>query len=198
MDDKETNVFRVHIRGSIEQVWREITKTDEAQQAMFNSVMHTRGLKPGAPFRMRTVDGKYTNVVGEILEVDPPHRFAHTMRFTNYDDPPCRITYDLKPVTDGVEIHLDHRRPASRDQVGKAIAIWRKVHYKHAKSHRREWPARVGSTPPLPALQSARNLRSRQDPFGELATVTGRGPGTPGGSIFQRLGRAPGIPGSSG
>jgi len=106
MNDKETNVFRVHIRGSIEQVWREITKTDEAQQAMFNSVMHTRELKPGAPFRMRTVDGKYTNVVGEILEVDPPHRFAHTMRFTNYDDPPCRITYDLKPVTDGVEFTL--------------------------------------------------------------------------------------------
>ena len=35
MDNQETNVFRVHIRGSIEQVWREITKTDEAQQAMF-------------------------------------------------------------------------------------------------------------------------------------------------------------------
>ena len=106
MDNQETKVFRVHIRGSIEQVWREITKTDEAQQAMFNSVMHTPGLEPGAPFRMRTVDGKYTNVVGEILEVDPPRRLAYTMRFTNYDDPPCKITYDLKPVRDGIEFTL--------------------------------------------------------------------------------------------
>ena len=44
---------------------------------------------------MRTKNGKYTGVVGEILEFDPPRRYAHTMRFTQMDDPPCTVTYDL-------------------------------------------------------------------------------------------------------
>ena len=106
MSQKDTAVFRVHIKGSIEKVWNEITKTDEPQKAMFNSVMHTTRLEPGAPIRMRTVNGKHTSVVGEVIEIDPPHRFVHTMRFTNYDDPPCKITYELKEVAGGVEFTL--------------------------------------------------------------------------------------------
>jgi uncharacterized protein YndB with AHSA1/START domain len=50
---------------------------------------------------MRTKNGKYTGVVGEILEFDPPHRYAHTFRFTNFDDPPCRVIYDLKKEAGG-------------------------------------------------------------------------------------------------
>ena len=55
---------------------------------------------------MRTPDGKYTVVVGEILECEPPRRFAHTFRFTNYDDPECRVIYDLAQSEGGVEFTL--------------------------------------------------------------------------------------------
>ena len=55
---------------------------------------------------MRTADGKYTGVVGEILEFDPPHRYGHTFKFTNYDDRPCKVFYDLKEVGGGVEFTL--------------------------------------------------------------------------------------------
>ena len=106
MSETEKLVFRVHIEGTIEDVWREITKTDEAQQCMFNAWLHTDGLEPGGKVRMRTASGKYTSVVGEILEFDPPHRYAHTFRFTNYDDPPCTMTYELKQVEGGVEFTL--------------------------------------------------------------------------------------------
>lgn len=99
-------VSRVVIRGEIEDVWREITKTDEPQLAVFGAQMHRKGLEPGSPIRMRTPDNKYTSVVGEILEVDPPYRLSHTMKFTNYDDPYCKITYDLKEVDGGVEFTL--------------------------------------------------------------------------------------------
>ena len=34
MSDKKNAVFKVHIQGSIEDVWHEITKTDEVQGAM--------------------------------------------------------------------------------------------------------------------------------------------------------------------
>lgn len=98
--------FRVVIRGSIEDVWHEITRTDAAIPAFFNSQMHVGRPAPGARLAMRTPDGKYTGVVGEILEFDPPRRFAHTFRFTNYDDPPCNVIYDLEEVEGGVQFTL--------------------------------------------------------------------------------------------
>lgn len=97
---------RVVIQGRIEDVWREITKTDEPQLAMFNSRLFTTVLGPGAPIRMRSPDNRYTGVVGEVLEYDPPHRFSHTMKFTAYDDPVCRVTYELRETPDGVEFTL--------------------------------------------------------------------------------------------
>jgi uncharacterized protein YndB with AHSA1/START domain len=106
MGDTEKAVFKVHIKGTIDQVWREITKTDEAQGAMFNMQLHTPGLEPGAPIRMRSLNGKYTGVSGEVLEFDPPHRYSHTFRFTQYDDPPCKVIYELKEVEGGVEFTL--------------------------------------------------------------------------------------------
>jgi len=87
-------------------VWREITKTDEPQQAFFNARMHRLGLAPGSPIRMRTPDGRYTSVVGEILEVDPPRKLCHTLKFTAYDDPWCRVTYELQETSEGVEFTL--------------------------------------------------------------------------------------------
>jgi uncharacterized protein YndB with AHSA1/START domain len=99
-------VAKIFIEGSIDDVWNEITKTDELQGAMFNMRLHTDGLGMGGHIRMRTADGKYTGVVGEILEFDPPHRYGHTFKFTNYDDPPCKVFYDLEEVGGGVQFTL--------------------------------------------------------------------------------------------
>ena len=99
-------VAKIFIEGSIDAVWNEITKTDELQGAMFNMRLHTDGLRLGGHIRMRTADGKYTGVVGEILEFDPPHRYAHTFKFTNYNDPPCKVLYELEEVSGGVEFTL--------------------------------------------------------------------------------------------
>lgn len=106
MAETENAVFKVHIRGSIENVWREITKTDELQQCMFNMRLHTPGLQAGAPMQMRTKNGRYTGVVGEVLVFDPPRRYGHTFRFTNYSDPPCKVFYDLEEVDGGVDFTL--------------------------------------------------------------------------------------------
>lgn len=99
-------VSKVFIAGKIDDVWRELTRTGEAQKSMFNSVMHTTGLRPGAQIQMRSINGKYVGVVGEVLEIQPPYRFSHTFKFTNYDDPYCKVTYELKEVEGGVEFTL--------------------------------------------------------------------------------------------
>ncbi len=108
MPESEKAIFRVFIRGSIHDVWHEITKEGELQQAMFNMRLETDGLRPGGQIRMRSPSGKYTGVVGEVLEFTPPHRYVHTFRFTQFDDPPCTVIHELREVEDGVEYTLTH------------------------------------------------------------------------------------------
>jgi uncharacterized protein YndB with AHSA1/START domain len=104
--EKGKAVFRIVIAGSQEAIFRELTKTDSPQGAVFNSMLTTKGLAPGNRMQMRTKSGKYAVVDGQVVEYDPPRRFSHTHRFTQHDDPVCRVIYDLKPVTGGVEVTL--------------------------------------------------------------------------------------------
>lgn len=99
-------LFRVVIAGSQEKIFKELTATDRPLGAIFNARMHTTGLRPGGRMQMRTASGGHVMVDGEILEYDPPYRFAHTHKFTNLDDPVCKVTYELKPVTGGIEVTL--------------------------------------------------------------------------------------------
>ena len=104
----ETNqaVFQIFIRGSLDAVWHEITKLDAPQEAFFNMWMDTTTLGPGAPIRMRTKNRKYTGVVGEVIEWNPPRLFAHTFRFTHLKDPECLVRYELSEKDGGVDFKL--------------------------------------------------------------------------------------------
>lgn len=106
MAEGKKAVFRVVIDGPQEAIFRELTRTDGLVPAIFNSRMVTTGLKPGARMQMRTASGEHTIVDGQIVEYDPPRRFVHLHRFTQFDDPVCKVTYELKPVTGGVEVTL--------------------------------------------------------------------------------------------
>ena len=106
MAEKGKAVFRIVINGSQQAIFEELTRTDRPLGAIFNARMHTTGLVRGGRMQMRTVSGRHVIVMGEVLEYDPPRRFVHTHRFTQHDDPFCRVTYDLKPVTGGIEVTL--------------------------------------------------------------------------------------------
>jgi len=106
-DGTEDAVFRIFIKADIQRVWRELTKQGEAQGAIFNAWLHSAGsLRAGVPMQMRTGSGEHVIVDGAVEVFEPPFRFVHTHRFTQYDDPVCRVSYDLKPVGDGVEVTL--------------------------------------------------------------------------------------------
>lgn len=107
MPDNAPAVFRVWIDATPETVWNEITRTDAPIAAFFNNKMHLSGaLQPGSRLAMRTANGKWTGVVGEILEVVPHSRFAHTFKFTAYDDPECTVIYELEPLDGGTQFTL--------------------------------------------------------------------------------------------
>jgi uncharacterized protein YndB with AHSA1/START domain len=119
--EHEKAVFRVFIRGSIHDVWHEITKEGEVQQCMFNMRLDTDGLRPGGQIRMRSASGKNTGVVGEVLEFSPPHRYVHTFRFTQYDDPPCTVIHELREVEGGVEYTLTHENIPAGTRTAKQM-----------------------------------------------------------------------------
>ncbi|MEQ1857330.1 MAG: SRPBCC domain-containing protein [Longimicrobiales bacterium] len=121
MADTVRLVSKILIKGRIEDVWREITKTNEPQLAFFGAQMHRLSLGAGSPIQMRTPDGKFTSVVGEVLEASAPHRFSHTMKFTQYDDPYCKVTYDLKEVPGGVEFTLTSEEVPASSKTEKSM-----------------------------------------------------------------------------
>ena len=109
MAEGQKAVFRIVINGSMEAVYRELTKTGEPQGAVFNSMLTLgagTGLVRGRKMQMRTVSGKYAVVRGEVVEADPPRRFAHTHQFTAHGDPFCTVVYELKKIDAGVEVTL--------------------------------------------------------------------------------------------
>ncbi len=102
------SIYKILIHAPIDKVWSELVRTNSPRPFFFGSVCKTPGaeLNVGAPFRMESPNGKYASVVGEVLEFQPPHRYAHTFKFTNLEDPPCRVTYELKEVAGGTEFTL--------------------------------------------------------------------------------------------
>lgn len=107
----ETQVFRVMIRAPIHTVWAELTRENTVLPFFFNSVCKTPdGLKQGAPVRMVSKNGKFAAVVGDVVEFEPPYRYAHTFKFTSLDDPACLVRYELKEVDDGTEFTLISER----------------------------------------------------------------------------------------
>lgn len=102
----DKSYFGVTIHAPIHKVWAELTRTDAVLPFFFNGVCKTPGLAVNAPMRIQSKDGKYTSVVGDVLEFEPPFRYAHSFRFTNLDDPPCIVRYVLKEVDEGTEFTL--------------------------------------------------------------------------------------------
>lgn len=110
-DEVEKTYNRVVIRAPVHKVWAELTREDTVLPFFFNSTCKTPdGLKVGAPVRMVSKNGKHAAVVGDVLEFDPPYRYAHTFKFTSLEDPPCIIRYELKEVDGGTEFTLISER----------------------------------------------------------------------------------------
>lgn len=99
-------VFRIQIDAPPERVWKELTKTDEAQGAVFNAWLVTTVLGAGAPLQMRTGTGKNVIVDGRVLVHQPFTHFAHTHRFTQYEDPVCEVHYLLEAKDGGTQVTL--------------------------------------------------------------------------------------------
>jgi len=116
-------IYRILIKAPIETVWNTLVKTDEALPFFFGAVCDTKaGLRPGARMRMVTPDRRFASVVGEVLEFSPPHRYVHTLRFTQYEDAPSIIIYELRETPEGVEFSLMTENVPTGSRTEKSMA----------------------------------------------------------------------------
>jgi uncharacterized protein YndB with AHSA1/START domain len=97
----------------------------------------------GKRMQMRTVSGATPWSRAQVVEYDPPHRFSHTHRFTQHDDPVCTVVYDLKPVAGGVEVTLTVVDIPVGTATAKSMQTGRHVHPREPQVDRRDRPAAV-------------------------------------------------------
>ena len=124
------HVFRIHIRATPDQVWQAITDP-EFTRRYFHRTAFESTLEPGSAMRFVLPDGTDA-VVGEIEEVERPHRLVMTWRAlydpAMADEPPSRVEWHLDDGGEGVTrvttIHRDLAlSPATSASVGEGW-IW--------------------------------------------------------------------------
>lgn len=108
MDKKtaEPAVYSVLIQAPIERVWAELINTTSPRPFFWNSRWDTPAMAAGEPYRMVSNQDRTVAVVGQILELDPPHRLVTSFALTSLDDPLSKVTYTLKETAGGTELCL--------------------------------------------------------------------------------------------
>lgn len=113
-------VYSVDVAAPVERVWAEVTRTGTRCRPMFGTV-RLGALEPGAPVRYRSVDGRHTFVAGEVVEVDPPRRLAHTFVFPNLPDAATLVVWELVPVAGGTRLTVTHSGFPGETKTSRAV-----------------------------------------------------------------------------
>ena len=104
------HVFQLYIRTTPEKLWRAITQPEFTREYFYGTDVHT-DLKPGSPIEYTSGNGQGDSkrvVAGEILESVPLKRLVHSFGFTDRDDSPTRVVYELEPMGEMVKLTVVH------------------------------------------------------------------------------------------
>lgn len=122
------HVISIHIAVPVQRVWDEITKTGRIQRSLYNTILDAE-LKPGGRLRYYSPDRKRVFIVGEVVEVDPPHRFSHTYQMLiNGVEPPTLVTWELKEEKNGTRVTIVHTGWTSAHKAPHKVAAgWTEI-----------------------------------------------------------------------
>lgn len=122
------HVISIHIAVPVRRVWDEITKTGRVQKSLYNTVLDTE-LRPGAKLRYYSPNRKRVFIVGEIVEVIPPHTFSHTYQMLiNGVEPPTLVTWTLEEENQGTRVTIRHSGYTAAHKAPEKVAGgWRQI-----------------------------------------------------------------------
>jgi uncharacterized protein YndB with AHSA1/START domain len=122
------HVVSIHIAVPVQRVWDEITKTGRVQKSLYNTVLDTE-LRPGAKLRYYSPNRKRVFIVGEVVDVQPPHRFSHTYQMLmNGVEPPTLVTWTLQEESGGTRVTITHSGYTNAHKAPHKVAAgWRQI-----------------------------------------------------------------------
>ncbi|TQS44431.1 SRPBCC family protein [Cryptosporangium phraense] len=113
-------IYSTVIAASPGRVWNALI--DPARTAHYWGHHNVSTWTPGEPWEHRRVSDGGLDVVGEVLEFDPPRRLAHTWARPEREGE-SRVTFDVEPVPGGVRLTVTHDGVPD-DQVAVVAIGW--------------------------------------------------------------------------
>ncbi|MBD0735834.1 ArsR/SmtB family transcription factor [Streptomyces sp. CBMA29] len=112
-----TYVYVTYIRATPEQVWRALTDADLT--ARYWGHANVSDWRPGSGWEHRRADGSgVVDVVGKVLEAEPPTRMVITFEDSVDAEPPrepSEVTFLIEPHQDIVRLTVTHEKLPNSD-----------------------------------------------------------------------------------
>jgi uncharacterized protein YndB with AHSA1/START domain/DNA-binding transcriptional ArsR family regulator len=126
MADKPTFVYVTYIQSTPEKVWEAVTDADLTAQYWGHS--NVSDWQPGSRWEHQRTDGSgIADVVGEVMEVAPPHRLVMTFGGPDESSAPSVVRFDIEPHHDIVRLTVTHEAFADASDYEAAAAGWAAV-----------------------------------------------------------------------
>lgn len=117
-------VYVTYIRASADQVWKALTDADLT--ARYWGHANVSDWQPGSSWEHRRVDGSgAVDVVGEVIESDPPHRLVVTFEdMPDADRSPSLVTFLVEPHRDIVRLTVTHENLPNQEMLQGISSGW--------------------------------------------------------------------------
>ena len=123
-------VYAIYIRGTLEQVWNGLLDARFTRQYWAHE--NVSDWKPGTRWEHRRTDANRTlDLVGEVIESNPPRRLVLTWAEPGDQakrDRHSRVTFELESIDDMVRLTITHEAlAAGSEMLRKISAGWPRV-----------------------------------------------------------------------
>ena len=128
MSDRPTFVYVTYIESTAEKVWHALTDADVT--AAYWGHSNVSDWAVGSQWKHERTDGSgVADVVGEVVESDPPTRLVTTWAAPEGPPPhgPSRVTFDIEPHDGIVRLTVTHENLADENEHANASAGWSAV-----------------------------------------------------------------------
>lgn len=103
-------VYVIYIEASPEKIFHALTDAETSARYWFHA--NDSDWKPGSPWAHRRLDaGREADIVGEVIESDPPRRLVVSWaRPADVDDKTrhSRVTYEIEPIGGSTRLTVIH------------------------------------------------------------------------------------------
>jgi uncharacterized protein YndB with AHSA1/START domain/DNA-binding transcriptional ArsR family regulator len=124
--DAPNHVYVTYIASSAERVWQALLDADLTARWWGHS--NVSSWEPGARWEHRRTDGSgVADVVGTVLEVEPPRRLVLTFEAPDGSMEPSQVTFVIEAHADIVRLTVTHEGLADPTAREAAIAGWSSV-----------------------------------------------------------------------